>query len=50
MTGHSVIPPCSMVLGVPGRVVRQLTDEEVQSIRAAAQHYVEYGARYKREK
>jgi carbonic anhydrase/acetyltransferase-like protein (isoleucine patch superfamily) len=47
VTGHSVIPPRSMVLGVPGRVVRQLTEEEVQSIRAAAQHYVEYGARYK---
>jgi carbonic anhydrase/acetyltransferase-like protein (isoleucine patch superfamily) len=47
VTGHSVIPPRSMVLGVPGRVVRQLTEEEVQSIRAAAEHYVEYGARYK---
>jgi len=47
VTGHSVIPPRSMVLGVPGRVVRSLTDEEVQSIRAAADHYVEYGARYK---
>jgi carbonic anhydrase/acetyltransferase-like protein (isoleucine patch superfamily) len=47
VTGHSVIPPRSMVLGVPGCVVRQLTDEEVQSIRAAAEHYMEYGARYK---
>jgi carbonic anhydrase/acetyltransferase-like protein (isoleucine patch superfamily) len=49
VTGHSVIPPRSLVLGVPGRVVRQLTDEEVQSIRAAAEHYVKYGAAYKRE-
>jgi carbonic anhydrase/acetyltransferase-like protein (isoleucine patch superfamily) len=49
VTGHSVIPPRSMVLGVPGRVVRQLTDDEVQSIRTAAQHYVEHSARYKRE-
>ena len=47
VTGHSVIPPRSMVLGLPGRVVRQLTDEEVQSIHAAAQHYVEHGAKYK---
>ena len=47
VTGHSVIPPRSMVLGVPGRVVRSLTDEEVQSIRTAAEHYVEYGAKYK---
>ena len=50
VTGHSVIPPRSMVLGVPGRVVRSLTDEEVQSIRAAAEYYVEYGAKYKHEK
>ena len=47
VTGHSVIPPRSLVLGVPGRVVRQLADEEAQSIRTAAQHYVEYGRRYK---
>jgi len=49
VTGRSVIPPRSMVLGVPGRVVRQLTDDEVQSIRTAAEHYVEYRARYKQE-
>jgi carbonic anhydrase/acetyltransferase-like protein (isoleucine patch superfamily) len=47
VTGRNVIPPRSMVLGVPGRVVRSLTDEEMQSIRAVAEHYVEYGARYK---
>jgi carbonic anhydrase/acetyltransferase-like protein (isoleucine patch superfamily) len=47
VTGHSVIPPRSMVLGVPGRVVRQLTEEEVQSIRTAADHYVEHSAKYK---
>ena len=46
VTGRSVIPPGSMVLGVPGRVVRPLTDEEKQSIRAAADHYVEFGAAY----
>jgi carbonic anhydrase/acetyltransferase-like protein (isoleucine patch superfamily) len=50
VTGHSVIPPRSMVLGVPGRVVRSLTDDEVQSIRAAAEHYVEYGGKYKQGK
>ena len=50
VTGHSVIPPRSMVLGVPGRVVRQLTAEEVQSIRTAAEHYVEFGAKYKQGK
>ncbi len=47
VTGHSIIPSRSMVLGVPGRVVRQLTDEEVQSIRVAAEHYVQRCAEYK---
>ena len=50
VTRHSVIPPRSMVLGVPGRVVRSLTDEEVQSIHAAAEHYVENGAECKRSR
>jgi carbonic anhydrase/acetyltransferase-like protein (isoleucine patch superfamily) len=48
VTGHSVIPPHSLVLGLPGRVVRPLTDDEVQSIRAAAEHYVESGKKYQR--
>ena len=47
VTGHSVIPPRSLVLGVPGRVVRSLTDEEVQSIHTAAEHYMEYSAGYR---
>lgn len=50
VTGHSVIPPRSMVLGVPGRVVRSLTDEEVASIRAAADHYVQHSAAYLTQK
>ncbi len=41
------IAPGAVVLGVLGRVVRQLTGEEVQSIRVTAEHYVEYGAMYK---
>ena len=47
VTGRSVIPPRSMVLGVPGRVVRSLTDEEVQSIRTAADHYVQHSAAFR---
>jgi carbonic anhydrase/acetyltransferase-like protein (isoleucine patch superfamily) len=41
-----VIPDRSLVLGAPGRVVRQLTDEEVSMLRWIAQHYVENAARY----
>ena len=46
VTGHSVIPPRSLVLGLPGRVVRRLTDDEVASIRAAADRYVKYREAY----
>ncbi len=48
VTGRSVIPPRSLVLGVPGRVVRPLTEEEMASIRTAAERYVKYSAEYKR--
>jgi carbonic anhydrase/acetyltransferase-like protein (isoleucine patch superfamily) len=41
-----VIPDRSLVLGAPGRVVRQLTDAEVSMLRWIAQHYVENAARY----
>jgi carbonic anhydrase/acetyltransferase-like protein (isoleucine patch superfamily) len=41
-----IIPDRSLVLGSPGRVVRQLSDEEVTRIRWIAQHYVENAARY----
>jgi len=36
-----VIPPNSLVLGVPGKVVRQVTDEEIESIRKNALRYNE---------
>lgn len=35
------IPPNSMVLGVPGKVVRTLTDDEVNSIKENAKNYLE---------
>jgi carbonic anhydrase/acetyltransferase-like protein (isoleucine patch superfamily) len=38
---NKVIPPRSMVLGVPGRVIRQVTDEEAAAIRKGAQEYLE---------
>lgn len=43
------IPDRSMVLGSPGKVVRQVTDQEVESMLIyAARHYVEHGRRYLR--
>src|SRR6185369_1676677 len=34
------IPPRSLVLGVPGKVVRQITDEDVKSILAGVHEYL----------
>jgi carbonic anhydrase/acetyltransferase-like protein (isoleucine patch superfamily) len=42
-----VIPDRSLVLGAPGRVVRQLSDDEVRMIRWIAQHYVDNAVRYR---
>ena len=41
------IPPRSLVLGSPGRVVRELNDEEVQGLRAIAEHYVQKARSYR---
>ena len=44
-----VIPDRSLVMGSPGKVVRQLTDEEVARLRLAAQGYVDNARRYRAE-
>ena len=36
-------------MGSPGKVVRQLTDDEVELLRHAAQGYVENARRYRAE-
>lgn len=41
VTEGTVIPPGSLVLGVPGRVVGRVTEEQEESIRHAALHYVD---------
>ena len=41
------IPDRSLVLGVPGKVVRTLSDEEVRGLRDIAHHYVENAKRYR---
>ena len=37
---NHVVPPRSLVMGVPGRILRQLTDEEVEAILRSADGYV----------
>lgn len=48
VTEGKIIPPRSLVLGMPGRVVRELSDQDLQSIFHGAQHYVEAAALYKK--
>ena len=43
------IPDGSLVLGSPGKVVRQLTEEEIRRINRTAQNYVERSKRYRLE-
>lgn len=43
-----VIPDGSLVLGVPGRVVRQLTAGEIANNTWIAEHYVERSERYRK--
>ncbi len=40
------IPPGSLVAGVPGKVRRELSDEERESIRSSSQTYLELSARH----
>lgn len=47
VTSGKEIPPNSLVLGSPGKVVRQLKPEEIQAITDNAQRYVELGKQYK---
>jgi len=41
VTEGQIVPPESLVMGVPARVVRRLTDDEQERLRWSAAHYVE---------
>lgn len=45
-----VIPPHSLVMGIPGKVRRQITAEEAERFRVNAKHYVELGENYRKER
>ena len=49
VTEGTVVPPGSLVLGVPGKVVRPVTEEQRQLIRWDAQHYRELAQAHKKE-
>ena len=46
VTQGTTIPPGSLVLGAPARVVRALREEELNSVLATCQRYIEYTKGY----
>lgn len=47
ITEGRVIPDNSLVIGAPGKVVRNLTESEIAAMHANAAHYVEQMLRYR---
>lgn len=45
---HAVIPPRSLVAGVPARVLRAVSDAEVATLRKHARHYLELARHHAR--
>jgi len=41
-----VIPDNSLVVGMPGKVIRKLDENAVQGLKASAQHYVANAKRF----
>lgn len=49
ITEGKVIPDGSLVMGAPGKVVRELDDKAIDALRLSALHYQENAARFSRE-
>lgn len=47
ITEGKEIPEGSLVMGVPGKVVRQLTDDQIEGLRRSARHYHENAKRFR---
>ena len=45
---NKIIPSNSLVLGSPGKVIRELTEKEIIEINETAKHYVDNYKRYKK--
>lgn len=48
VTENKVIPDGSLVVGSPGKILRSLTQEEIDGIVMNARHYVELSSHYRR--
>lgn len=49
VTPGTEIPPRSVYLGSPGKVVREVTDEEFEGFMRSAEHYQKLAERHRRE-
>jgi carbonic anhydrase/acetyltransferase-like protein (isoleucine patch superfamily) len=49
ITENKLIPENSLVIGMPGKVVRALSEEEIEQIRLSAIHYSEVANNLKKE-
>jgi len=47
VTPRTIIPPNSLVLGIPGKVVREIGTDQVERIHQAARRYVEIARAYR---
>ena len=47
ITERKTFPARSLILGSPGKVVRDLTDEEIALLRWTAEHYAKNSAHYR---
>ena len=49
VTMNKKFPPHSLIIGSPAKVVRSLTEDERQTIKDSALHYINYAATYRKE-
>ena len=42
VTKNKIFPPRSMIMGIPAKVVRKLSDVEVKALYESAEHYISY--------
>ena len=49
ITEYKEFPDRSVIIGAPAKVVREVSDEELEMLKHSAAHYVELGRRYRSE-
>jgi carbonic anhydrase/acetyltransferase-like protein (isoleucine patch superfamily) len=49
VTEKTTVPEGHLILGVPGKIKRKLTSEEIELIKRSAKEYVEFAKNYPEE-